>query len=48
VFAAKQLKSGPWKNLSIPKNQSQTFNTAKFSVEKRRKSFLDEEKGGSS
>jgi hypothetical protein len=42
VFAAKQLKHGPWKNLSIPKNQSQTFNAAKFSVEKRRKSFLDE------
>jgi len=44
VFAAKQLKAGPWKNLSIPKNQSQTFNAAKFSVEKRRKSFLDPEK----
>jgi uncharacterized damage-inducible protein DinB len=44
VFAAKQLKAGPWNNLSIPKNQSQVFNDRKFSVEKRRKSFLDKEK----
>jgi uncharacterized damage-inducible protein DinB len=47
VFAAKQLKNGPWKSLSIPKNQSGTFNAAKFSIDKRRKSFLDEEKQGS-
>jgi uncharacterized damage-inducible protein DinB len=44
VFAAKQLKAGPWKNLSIPKNQSGAFNAGKFSIDKRRKSFLDEEK----
>jgi hypothetical protein len=43
VFAAKQLKAGPWKNLSIPKNQSGSFNAGKFSVEKRRKNFLDDE-----
>jgi uncharacterized damage-inducible protein DinB len=43
VFAAKQLKAGPWKSLSIPKNQSQEFNAGKFSVDKRRKSFLDED-----
>jgi len=41
VFAAKQLKPGPWKSLSIPKNQSETFNAEKFAIEKRRKSFLD-------
>jgi hypothetical protein len=41
VFAAKELKAGPWQNLSIPKNQSQQFNDGKFSAEKRRKHFLD-------
>jgi hypothetical protein len=45
VFAAKQLKAGPWKSLSFPKNQSGTFNAGKFSSEKRRKSFLDDETG---
>jgi len=44
VFAAKQLKAGPWKNLSIPKHQSGQFNAGKFSLEKRRKNFLDPEK----
>jgi hypothetical protein len=43
VYAAKQLKAGPWTNLSIPKRQSGSFNAGKFSKEKRRKNFLDEE-----
>ena len=43
VFAAKQLKAGPWKSLTIPKNQSGVFNAAKFSAEKRRKNFLDKD-----
>jgi hypothetical protein len=43
VFSAKQLKAGPWKSLTIPKNQSGAFNAAKFSAEKRRKNFLDKD-----
>ena len=44
VFAAKQLKSGPWKSLSIPRNQSEAFNAKKFGAERRQKNVPDAEK----
>ena len=43
VYAAKILKNGGWKSLSIPKNRSEDYNTNKFSKEKQRKHFTDEE-----
>jgi hypothetical protein len=43
VFVAKMLKASAWQSLSIPRNQSLEFNTGKFSKEKARKHFTDEE-----
>lgn len=43
VFSAKQLKNGDWESLSIPKNKSQSYNSAKFAQEKKRQHFTDEE-----
>jgi hypothetical protein len=43
VFAAKQLKAGPWTSLSIAKNASGRFNDGKFAAERRRKNFLDQD-----
>lgn len=43
VFAAKQLKNGPWTSLSIPRNQSKEYNTGKFSREKSIRHFTDDE-----
>ena len=43
IFAAKWLKNGGWQSLSVPKNSSKSFNDAKFSQEKARKNFIDDE-----
>ena len=42
VFYAKQLKNSDWESLSIPKNQSDSYNADKFSQEKSIKNFTDE------
>ena len=43
VFYAKQLKSGEWNSLSIPKNKSAEYNGEKFSEEKGKRNFIDSE-----
>ena len=43
VYVAKMLKKGEWNSLSIPKNKSASFNQDKFSQEKTRKNFTDDE-----
>ena len=43
VFYAKQLKSGSWDSLSIPKNKSGNYNAEKFAKEKEIKNFTDDE-----
>ncbi|TDD94105.1 DUF1572 family protein [Flavobacterium cellulosilyticum] len=43
VFYSKILKEGEWTSLSIPKNSSKNYNTDKFSKDKSRKHFTDEE-----
>ncbi|SEA38623.1 Protein of unknown function [Flavobacterium gillisiae] len=43
VFYAKQLKNSNWDSLSIPKNNSNQHNAAKFAQEKSIKHFTDEE-----
>ncbi len=43
VFYAKQLKSGPWESLSIPRNRSQEYNAGKFAREKGVRHFTDAE-----
>jgi hypothetical protein len=43
VFYAKQLKNSEWNSLSIPKNKSSSYNTAKFAQEKAIKNFTEEE-----
>jgi hypothetical protein len=43
VFAAKMLKNGGFESLSIPKNQSGSYNAAKFSREKSIRNFTDDE-----
>ncbi len=43
VFYAKQLKSGAWESLSIPKNKSGSYNADKFSEEKNVQNFTDAE-----
>ena len=43
VFYAKQLKSGDWDSLSIPKNKSGNYNAEKFAKEKEIKNFTDDE-----
>lgn len=42
VYAAKLLKNGGWDSLSIPKNQSKTYNQQKFLQEKGDRHFTDE------
>jgi hypothetical protein len=39
IFVAKMLSAQNWNSLTIPKGQSDAFNTAKFSIEKDRKFF---------
>ncbi|MET2984285.1 DUF1572 family protein [Aureibaculum conchae] len=41
VYAGKLIKSEQWKSLSIPKNESSTYNKEKFDREKHRGHFTD-------
>lgn len=43
VFYAKMLKKTEWNSLSIPKNKSNNYNSAKFAKEKSIKNFTDDE-----
>lgn len=43
IFYAKMLKNGAWDSLSIPKNKSIDYNAEKFSKEKSRGQFTDNE-----
>ena len=43
VFYAKMLKQTEWTSLSIPKNNSDSYNADKFSKEKSIKNFTDDE-----
>jgi hypothetical protein len=43
VFYAKLLKKTEWDSLSIPKNKSKDYNAGKFSKEKTKKHFTDDE-----
>jgi hypothetical protein len=43
VFYAKILKKSEWTSLSIPKNKSNDYNSDKFSKEKTKKHFTDDE-----
>ena len=43
VFYAKILKKTEWTSLSIPKNKSTDYNADKFSKEKSKKHFTDDE-----
>jgi hypothetical protein len=43
VFYAKMLKKSEWSSLSIPKNKSNSYNADKFSKEKSKKNFTDDE-----
>jgi hypothetical protein len=43
VFYAKILKKSEWTSLSIPKNKSNDYNADKFSKEKSKKHFTDDE-----
>lgn len=43
VFYAKLLKKSEWESLSIPKNKSKDYNTNKFSKDKVKKHFTDDE-----
>jgi hypothetical protein len=45
VFYAKLLKKTEWNSLSIPKNKSKDYNADKFSKEKTKKHFTDDELG---
>jgi hypothetical protein len=42
VYIGKMLQDENWKSLSIPKNQSKTYNTEKFSQPKHDEHFTDE------
>ena len=44
VFIAKMQTDSNWQSLTIPKGASESYNKVKFSTEKRRKFFSDEEK----
>lgn len=43
VFYAKILKKSEWTSLSIPKNKSNDYNADKFSKDKTKKHFTDDE-----
>ncbi|MBI3520696.1 MAG: DUF1572 family protein [Bacteroidetes bacterium] len=45
VFYAKLLKKTEWNSLSIPKNKSKDYNADKFSKDKTKKHFTDDELG---
>ncbi len=42
VFIGTLVKNNDWKNLSVPKNQSENYNKKKFSQEKHRGHFTDD------
>ena len=42
VFIGKMTTEGVWKSLSVPRNQSKTFNTEKFAQAKSRRHFTDD------
>ena len=42
VYVAKLIRGNEWISLSIPKGQSSTYNTDKFSKEKSKKHFTDD------
>ncbi len=42
VFYAKMLKTSSWESLSIPKNNSENYNSEKFSKQKTIKNFTDD------
>ena len=42
VFIAKMISGSEWQSLSIPRNASDQYNAAKFSVGKNRSHFTDE------
>lgn len=42
IYIAKMIRSGDWKSLSIPKSQSENYNTRKFSEEKGIRHFTDD------
>jgi hypothetical protein len=41
VFLVKAIVGNQWQSLSIPKGQSQVFNTKKFEQNKQRRNFVD-------
>mgnify|MGYP001055285471 CR=1 FL=1 len=43
VFLGKIIRGESWESLSIPKNQSKAYNSDKFSREKKRSHFTDDE-----
>lgn len=43
VFIGKMIAGNSWQSLSIPKNQSENYNTEKFTEEKKRAHYLDDE-----
>ncbi|MDB5150498.1 MAG: hypothetical protein JWQ57_4518, partial [Mucilaginibacter sp.] len=43
VFLGKMLRDESWRSLSIPRGQSESYNTDKFAKEKRKMHFTDEE-----
>jgi hypothetical protein len=43
IFYAKMLKQTEWDSLSIPKNNSNSYNAAKFAKDKSIKNFTDDE-----
>jgi len=42
IYIAKMLRGEKWNSLSIPKNQSATYNSRKFSQEKDKRHFTDD------
>ncbi len=42
VFIAKQMQNEEWKTLSIARNKSKDYNSAKFEKEKKRRFFTDD------
>lgn len=42
VFIGKMIQNEKWQSLSIPRNKSNDYNTAKFSAGKQRRHFTDE------
>jgi len=43
IFGAKAIKSSPWSSLTIPRNQSTSYNSDKFAKEKAVRNFTEGE-----